>query len=259
MRFCDARDTKWGWDESGASNIDELAGILSKFMLRREKKDVLKQLPEKTYQTVYLKATTTTKKERIAYEKTKESVLGETAALRRACGVEKVPQVIEHVTNVLEEVGKIVLFAYHRDVVSELKRQLNAYNPAVLTGSQAARERQNAVERFRRDASCRVFIGQIEAAGTGVDGLQDVCDTVIFAEMSYVPGHIHQAVDRCHRIGQKNNVLVQFLVAEGSIDEDIARSVSRKERVIEKLVKKTKMSVTAETLLARIADLLGRV
>ena len=260
QKFCDARETKWGWDESGASNLEELSGLLDGFMLRRLKKDVLKQLPDKTYQTVILKGNANDiDKEREAYGKTKESILGELATIRRANGCNKISQVTEHIENVLREKRKLVVFAYHRDVIGGLRGTLSAYNPAVITGSTASKQRQKEVDCFKTSSECRVFIGQIEAAGTGVDGLQNVCDTVIFAEMSYVPGQIHQAIDRCHRIGQKNPVLVQFLVLEGSIDEDIAKTVSRKEKIIKQIVKPTKIKETVENILSRIANVLERL
>lgn len=265
VRFCDAYEGKWGWDESGASNTGELSELLSDFMLRRMKSDVIKDLPDKTYQTVFLSPTKNqkelTKKER-THETSQNTLLGETATLRRICGIEKIPQIVEHIKNVLEEKRKIVLFAYHRDVISELTRQLAAYKPSVLTGSTRAVERKHAVEKFRTEGDCRLFIGQIQAAGVGIDGLQDVSDTVIFAEMSYVPGQTSQAIDRCHRIGQKNKVLVQFIIAEGSIDEDIARSVSHKEKIIKQIVKKTKQKendMNIEQELGRIADVLERI
>jgi len=259
QRFCDARETKWGWDESGSSNLAELSKILDGFMLRRLKKDVLKELPDKTYQTIYLKdKKTDVDKERRAYEESKESILGELATLRRENGLRKVPQVVEHVKNILEEKEKIVIFTYHRQVLANLKSALKDYSPVVVSGNTPSVKRLHAVDRFRTEPGTRVFIGQIQAAGVGIDGLQDVCDTVIFAELHYVPGHLHQAIDRCHRIGQKNPVLVQFLVAEGSIDEDIAQTVSRKEKIIEQIVKSTTVAAGLESTLSRVKNVLEK-
>jgi len=259
QRFCDARETKWGWDETGASNLAELSKILEGFMLRRLKKDVLKELPDKTYQTIYLKGKKTDiDKERRAYEESKESMLGELATLRRENGVSKVPQIVEHVKNILEEKQKIVVFTYHKRVLADLKSALEDYSPVVVSGDTTSKSRLQMVDRFRTEPGVRVFIGQIQAAGVGIDGLQDVCDTVVFAELHYVPGQLRQAIDRCHRIGQKNPVLVQFLVAEGSIDEDIAQTIARKEKIIEQIVKKTTLVDELENLLLRIKTVLER-
>ena len=242
--FCDAYETKWGWDYSGASNIPELSKILDGFMLRRLKEDVLDELPEVTYQTINFAPDKKMKKlnikERREYAKEKEGILGELASMRHESGVAKVPFVVKHIMDVLEDKQKAVVFAYQRDVISQIMESCRAYSPVALTGNTPARKRQEAVETFKSSTECRLFIGQIEAAGVGIDGLQNVCDTVIFAEMSWTPGQIHQAVGRCHRIGQNNPVLVQFLIVEGSIDEDIAATVASKEEVIKQLVKPTK-------------------
>lgn len=242
-RYCDAYDGPWGLDTTGASNTEELSTLLSSFMLRREKKEVLKDLPEKIYQNVYLPAAPAlhelAKKERREYEKEKEGILGELASLRRKSGIAKVPAVLEHVKDVLEEKKRIVLFAYHRDVIAKLEEGLRSYGVVVVDGSTPSKDRQKAVEKFRTDNNCRVFLGQIEAAGTGIDGLQDVCDTVIFAEITWVPGQIDQAADRCHRIGQKNAVLAQFLIIENSVDEDVLDSITRKRAIIAQVVKTT--------------------
>ena len=79
------------------------------------------------------------------------------------------------------------------------------------------------------DPGCRVLLGQLPAAGTGIDGVQFACSHVVFAEASWTPGENEQFIDRLHRHGQKFAVLAQFLVAPGSLDERILG------RAIEKL------------------------
>jgi SWI/SNF-related matrix-associated actin-dependent regulator of chromatin subfamily A-like protein 1 len=258
-RYCAARENRWGWDVSGASNLEELSKVLDGFMLRRMKEDVLTELPDKIFQTIYLTATDKIKKlvikERGEYEK--ESILGALATCRRASGLAKVHLVVAHLENVLENKQKAVVFAYHRDVISAIMESCRAYKPVAITGNTPARKRQEAVEAFKMDPECRIFVGQIEAAGTGIDGLQDVCDTVLFAELSWVPGQMRQAIDRCHRIGQKNAVLVQFLVVAGSIDEEMARALGEKEKVIDKIVKRTRLEETVEEIMGRIAKVMG--
>lgn len=260
-RYCNAYENRWGWDVSGASNLEELSKILDGFMLRRMKEDVLTELPNKIFQTIYLTASDKIKKlitkEREVYQKEskeyeRESILGALATCRRESGLAKVHLVTDHIENVLENKQKAVVFAYHRDVISSIMESCRAYKPVAITGNTPARKRQEAVEVFKMDPECRLFVGQIEAAGTGIDGLQDVCDTVLFAELSWVPGQMRQAIDRCHRIGQKNAVLVQFLVVAGSIDEEMARALGEKEKVIDEIVRKTVVE-TVEEIMERIA------
>ena len=69
-------------------------------------------------------------------------------------------------------------------------------------------------KRFQEDASCRVAVLSIKAAGTGLT--LTAASTVLFAELTWVPGEIQQAEDRVHRIGQENHVNIQFLMVRTS-------------------------------------------
>jgi SNF2 family DNA or RNA helicase len=96
----------------------------------------------------------------------------------------------------------------------------------------SSKAKDNSVQEFQTNKKKRIFLGQIDAAGVGIDGLQNVCDHVVFAEPAWTPGANEQAIDRCHRIGQHNNVLAQFLVVEGSLDERIIAAVLEKNETI---------------------------
>lgn len=237
-RYCSGHRGKFGWDDTGASHVDELAQVLDGFMLRRLKKDVMAELPDKIFQKIIFDPPKTVKgkldKERSAYDE--NQLLGAIATIRREIGEAKIPQMVEHIKNLMDEKEKIVIFAYHRSVISALEKALGEYGVVTLTGGLTAEKKQKAVDDFVTRVTKRIFLGQIEAAGTGIDGLQKVADTVVFAEITWVPGQIKQAMDRCHRIGQKNKVLVQFLVMKGGIDEDIFDSIEDKTKVIKRLV-----------------------
>jgi len=237
-KFCGGYQGKWGWDDRGATCLDELATYLDGFMLRRLKKDVMKDLPDKIYQKILFDAPTKeikslVKKER---EQFKEEALGAFSTLRQDVGLAKMPMVIEHLENLLEETDKVIVFAHHRKVLEELKRRLQAHNPVLLYGGLTALQKQKTVDDFVTDRNKKVFLGQIDAAGIGIDGLQKVANTVVFAEISWVPGQLKQAIDRCHRIGQENKVLVQFLMMKGGIDEQIYDSLNSKSKVIQKIM-----------------------
>ena len=62
------------------------------------------------------------------------------------------------------------------------------------------KQKQDAIETFQK-SYCEVFIGNIRAAGTGINGLQEVCDTAVVVELSWVPGEMSQAINLLHRIG----------------------------------------------------------
>jgi hypothetical protein len=249
-RFCAAYQGKWGWDDSGASHLDELASYLDGFMLRRLKKDVMKDLPDKIFQKIVFDAPTAAvkslvKKERELY---REDMLGAFSSLRQDVGIAKIPMVVEHLENLLEETDKVIVFAHHRKVLETLRLRLKDHNPVLLYGGITALQKQRVIDDFVTDKNKKVFLGQIDAAGIGIDGLQKVANTVVFAEISWVPGQIKQAIDRCHRIGQVNKVLVQFLMMKGGIDEQIYDGLSEKTKVIKKLVDVPGTNDTGETV-----------
>lgn len=222
-RFCAAFQDTFGFNTDGASNLSELAMILRPVMLRRMKREVLKDLPEETYQKIYLPPTN-----ELAMM-CKET--GEGGSIRKALGMVKTEFAIKHIEELLETKNKIVAFTWHRDVA---KRLGEYFGPrAVLhTGEETEGEKRKAKNYFMSDDRVQVFIGQLEASGIGIDGLQEVCDTAVFVEITGVPGKIRQAVDRLKRIGQKSSVLAQFLVSENSEDEKIVNTLIDKSKTI---------------------------
>lgn len=147
----------------------------------------------------------------------------------------KIEDCITHIECLLESKNKLVVFAHHRAVISKLQESLKDYGCVVFDGSTSASDKNAAVESFQKDEACRVFIGQMQSAGVGIT--LTAADTVVFVESSWVPGEVEQAVDRCHRIGQKNHVLAQFLTVSGSIDEIMLRAIAKKKSVINKIMK----------------------
>jgi SWI/SNF-related matrix-associated actin-dependent regulator 1 of chromatin subfamily A len=265
-RYTNAHHNGYGWDFTGAANIPELqTRMRAKFMVRRLKGDVLTELPPKRRQVIELdpngasaivaaereaferseKAITTARKarelaeargDRDAYEaavrqlRDAQSIaFEEMARLRHDTAVAKVPQVIAHLTDALEEGNKIVVFVHHHDVAHALKEAFP--NAALVTGEVAVDKRTLEVDRFQNDDNCQLFIGSIKAAGVGIT--LTAAAHVVFAELDWVPGNISQAEDRCHRIGQLNSVLVQHLVFDNSIDARMAHMIVDKQAVID--------------------------
>ena len=260
-RYCDAQQSSYGWDMSGASNLEELQAILrEKLMVRRLKNDVLTELPVKRRQILPWQPETREEKEALKAEieaikaakkaktdmKTaeKEAVaelkevysrtLAEIALARHRTALAKLPRVIELVKGMLDdgEIEKIIVFAHHLDVIHGLKEGLKDFHPVSLSGEDSIEARQAAVDAFQNDPSVKVFIGGIRAAGVGIT--LTAASTVIFAELDWTPGAMMQAEDRAHRIGQKNSVLVLHPLLNKSIDAKLAKTLIRKQEIIEK-------------------------
>jgi SWI/SNF-related matrix-associated actin-dependent regulator 1 of chromatin subfamily A len=244
-RFCNAYNSKWGLDVSGNSNVEELGVRLrATCMVRRLKKDVMKQLPDKTIQLIPFELCKKTEKiiereEWFFIEDLKKyperGSMGELAQIRHELAVAKIDESARYITDLLHSIDKVVIFAHHYDVINGIKDKLQEFNPVVITGKHVMKNRQKAVDDFQTKEDVRVFIGQIQAAGTGLT--LTAASTVVFAETSWVPGEINQAIDRCHRIGQKDNVTAKFLVVEKSLDETMLKTIFDKEKTINRLLK----------------------
>jgi SWI/SNF-related matrix-associated actin-dependent regulator 1 of chromatin subfamily A len=151
--------------------------------------------------------------------------------VRHETAVAKIPAVIEHVDDVLEQLPKVVLFAHHHDVVKALEEHYGAAC-VVLTGETPMADRQGLVDRFQTDPTCKLFIGSITAAGVGIT--LTAASHVVFAELTWTPGELSQAEDRLHRIGQQESVNVQHLVFDGSLDARMAQLLVEKQEIAEK-------------------------
>jgi SWI/SNF-related matrix-associated actin-dependent regulator 1 of chromatin subfamily A len=144
-------------------------------------------------------------------------------ALRRMLGMAKLRGATEYIVDMLDslpEDRKVLVFAHHAEVIAALSRHLGEYSPAVITGSTTPREREEAVDKFLMDQRCRVFVGNIQAAGTAITlvGPKCKCSDVIFVESSWTPMDNAQAACRIHRIGQKDGVVARMLSASGGGD-----------------------------------------
>jgi hypothetical protein len=266
-RYCAAYQGKHGWDFTGNSNLGELQMKLrANFMVRRLKQDVLTELPAKRRQIVVLtpsgaavKAIAAEKRfqEQLAkiahfeaavnkaqaeadkelYQRAVEELKGATkiafedmSAVRHATAVAKIPYVVDFINEVLEDGdNKLVVMLHHHDVGRAIAEAFPG--SAIVTGEVPVNKRQAEVERFQNDPSCRLFIGSIQAAGVGIT--LTAASHVVFAELDWVPGNVSQAEDRCHRIGQKDSVLVQHLVFDGSVDSRMAAIIVSKQAVID--------------------------
>jgi SWI/SNF-related matrix-associated actin-dependent regulator 1 of chromatin subfamily A len=129
------------------------------------------------------------------------------------------------------------VFAVHRDVISilasALRKKFGRFGVVTLFGGTPPRRRQENIDRFQTDPKCRVFIGQVVAAGTAIT--LTAAHDVLFAEASWNPADNAQAAMRCHRIGQDEPVFVRFVSAAGTIDERIQRVLRRKTETITQL------------------------
>jgi len=156
----------------------------------------------------------------------------ELAKLRMSTAMAKVPAVLERMKELKREGKKVILFAHHKCVLDALQEGLTAAGMSLVRvdGSTSINKRQKAVEDFQA-GMVDVFLGGIIPAGVGLTLTQ--ADTVVFAELDWVPGNMTQAEDRAHRMGQLLIVWILHMVMEGSLDEYIAKKLIQKQETIE--------------------------
>jgi hypothetical protein len=126
----------------------------------------------------------------------------------------------------LDSGQKVVVFTQYLGMIAIIAEhcRVNAIGHAVLQGS--TRDRAGVVERFNRDADCRVFIGSLGAGGVGIDLV--AASVVIHYDRWWTAAREDQATDRVHRIGQSRGVQVFKLVTEGTLEEKIHALIEKK-------------------------------
>ena len=226
--------TRFGY--KGASHLEELSARLrSTVMLRRTKAEVPPSLPSK-FRSVIEPSPETNLSELLraqwrAFECWMERTTGapgngngdgyqkrvkglarfqgpqwsNLAVARHETARAKVPLVSAFIRELFENgSGKVTLFAHHKDIIAQLAEELACFGPVTLTGETAPKTRTQVVDRFHSDPACRLFIGNIVAAGTGIT-LAPASSHCVFAEVSWVPAEMTQAEDRLHRVGTVTN------------------------------------------------------
>lgn len=246
--YCNAKFNGYGWDYNGASNTEHLHKLLtSSIMLRRLKSEVLSDLPDKTRNYIPMALDNWTqyreaernfiafvremKGTDAAIRASNAAALAEIEGLKQLAVHGKLKQAIEWIDDFLDVGGKLVVFAVHKFVIDALTEHYGNKTAVKIDGSVTMAERNNAVDRFQNDPSTRLFVGNIKAAGVGLT--LTAASNVCFLELPWTPGDLAQAEDRCHRIGQKDNVMIHYLLAANTIEEKIARLIDKKRKVLD--------------------------
>jgi SWI/SNF-related matrix-associated actin-dependent regulator 1 of chromatin subfamily A len=274
FRYTNATRNAHGWDFNGASNTGELNALLHRhMMLRRLKADVLKELPPKIYRTLPLEF------DRTEYDRVEAAFnginwragmeaiirLGGKAPksddaivaiqkLREIAGYAKLAATVEWIKDYTEEGEKLVVFAHNRQVIEHIRNELEKdddYRGAVgvIYGGVTDEARADAVLSFQNDPKVRVIIVGITAGGFGLT--LTAAKAVAFVQLPWTPGEISQCVDRIHRIGQDADcVTVYNLVAEGTIEEDMADMLIGKGQVLDAVLDDGRVVNTLDLKLA---------
>ena len=252
QRYCDPFHNGFGWNFDGASNVKELNERIRDVCLRRLKKEVLTELPDKVRQFIPVKLRPSDRstydakqdewEEQInSYYLNGESIpagfmLNMLSNLRHECGLLKVPFAVEWAEQYREITGKpLIIFAHHRDVIAGLSLPLSKHNRvSEITGSTPSKERQEIVDSFQR-GQIDILLCSTMAVKEGLTLTK--ADTVLFIEREWVPSDEEQAEARIHRIGQdSDSVHSVYLSCINTIDEHFDRVVEQKRQVVKAVV-----------------------
>ncbi len=142
--------------------------------------------------------------------------------MRQVTGIAKAPAVAAYARIFLESGEPVIIFAWHREVYTVLLHELREFQPVMFTGSETTeKQKERSLEAFKTGETKCILISL--RSTEGLDGLQDVCSTVIHAELDWTPQIHEQGTMRVDRPGQKKPTFEIFLVSEDGSDPTIAR------------------------------------
>jgi len=242
-RFCaPTRNHFSGYLEyKGATNLAELNALLKPLMLRRRKEDVLKELPPKQRIVVPLPVEFKYMKE---YRDLESAIRNNKATGREALQVRnkvealkqlavkmKMKSAIDWIKDYLEDAEKLVVFTTHTAPLDQFMEVFGDIAVKV-NGKVTGDKRQAAVDKFQNDPSCRLFFGNLQAAGVGLT--LTAANATAHMEFGWTPADHTQGEDRVHRIGQKaDSVFAYYMVASGTIDEWLMEILDDKQKVVD--------------------------
>jgi len=255
---------------------EKIAAITKPFILRRLKKDVLKELPEKIesvsmseltkeQKDLYIGYLSQVRQEAAAsiqasgFNQNRMKILAGLTRLRQVCChpslfIEnyegqsgKLEQLMETVKSALENGKRMLIFSQftsmHEIIMEELKKE--GIDCFYLHGQTSSKERVEMSERFNNGEK-DVFLISLKAGGTGLN--LTGADTVILYDLWWNPAVEDQATGRAHRFGQKNVVQVIRLITEGTIEEKIYELQQKKRELIDQVIQ------PGETMLSTLSE-----
>ncbi len=248
--------------EENNNRMERLKRLIEPFVLRRVKKDVLTELPDKSVTVLYNEMEEEQKNIYMSYmlraksevlqeinsENNRIRILALLMRLRQICchpslflnnyegGSSKLEQCIEVINDVIKNNHRILLFSGYTSmfeiIEKELKKRKIKYFK--LTGQTKVDERIDLVNEFNKNEDIKVFLISLKAGGTGLN--LTGADVVIHYDPWWNLSAENQATDRTYRIGQKNNVQVYKLITKNSIEEKIYELQQRKEKLIDSVL-----------------------
>lgn len=269
VRYAAGYQSNFGWDFSGASNLEELFERISPYFLRRLKKDILQALPPKTYTNIpldlkdtefreYKKIERGASKELAEEEKKPGAHLTKIHELRQFTSAIKAEKAKEFIQDIIDGDEKVVVFSNYVEVLQNLYKIFPEIS-VIHTGRENISDRQKAVDEFQSNKKIKVFFGSIASAGVGIT--LTAANKLIFIDSAWSPSDNEQAEDRIHRASTKHdNIQIIKLICIDTLDEDIEQLLEEKSKVVSRVLDGKSFDKKVDTVKENIfKDLLDRI
>ncbi len=259
--------------ESGdAATLAKLKRKIAPFILRRVKKSVAKDLPDKIVKVSYCPMSDDAQREYVAalatarreagavvkakgFAKSKFELLALLMRLRQIAARAKVEPFMEQLADAVAGGHKILVFSQFVKMLKVLSDELRRAGIPFCYLDGATKDRLGECNRFNRDPKIPVFLISLMAGGTGLN--LTGADMVMHYDPWWNPAVEDQATDRAHRIGQKKTVYVMKMIASGTIEEKVLALQRRKQAVISATVSTTDAQVMETLTAADLNELLS--
>lgn len=261
-----------GGGKEGAAVLERLRHKIHPFILRRLKKDVAKDLPDKIVRIAYCpmdeeqQRLTNEVRMRAKAASTKFEMLAVLMRMRQLANhpalVEKSSTAgsgkLEAFFDILDEAmdggHRTLVFSQFVGMLSILRRELEKRDIPYCYLDGSTKDRLGECRRFNQ-GDMPVFLISLHAGGTGLN--LTGADTVIHFDPWWNPAVENQATDRAHRIGQTKKVCVVKLISEDSVEERVLKLQDRKREVIDATVSATDESIVSKMSFNDLRDLVG--
>lgn len=267
VRFCAAFEDKFGWIYDGVSNTEELYGRISPMYLRRLKKDILPELPDKTFTDIrielepsemkaYTKTETETKKIKLddVEVEVPKSFMEKIHQLKLLTETVKLDRAKEFISDIIDSNDKIVVFFDYLPTAKRIKDMFGD-RAVIHTGSMNQAEKHESVKRFQTEKKVNVFGGTIMSAGVGIT--LTAANKLMFIGQPWTPSDGLQAEDRIHRANTAHdNVQIITYLCNDTIDIYINEFLKKKQQVVTKVLDNIDHKKTSATYQDNLAHLL---
>lgn len=232
------------------------------FLLRRLKKDVLTELPDKIEQTLYVEMSDAQAKlygqrrryykEAIEQQVAMKGIQGSQffvfQAMNELRQIASIPEshsdgkiespklelLIEQLADAVSNRHKVLVFANYLDAIELISEKLGEQQIDHVTMTGSTKDRQKVVDQFQNDPNCKVFLLTLKTGGTGLN--LTAADMVFIFDPWWNKAAENQAIDRAHRMGQSKKVFSYKIIAKATIEEKMIQLQEKKSELFNAII-----------------------